>query len=317
MTSWYSIQITDSTVGPTFNTPIFDGFFRTNDTTFLVEEFYETIAGNTNFNNNIIVVPNPSALDAVETANNPTNTGSNVFSVYVENDLYYDQVYFQGWLTFDFAGVNVTSMSHFSSITTALAFNLCADSPGSQTLANDGFVTYSEPALPSGFSTASIHVKMTITLLSSSPIPPPVPAAVSNICFPKGTLVKTDQGEICIDEIIPNIHTIRNKRIVAITKTVTMDDHLVCFERHALDFNVPSRRTLISKNHKILHGGRLLMACEFNRDFVRKNTRVNKVKYTGELLYNVLMEEHGVMTVNNMTCETLHPKNVVAQLYPR
>ena len=42
---------------------------------------------------------------------------------------------------------------------------------------------------------------------------------------------------------------------------------------------------------------------------------VVKVKYHGEVLYNVLMETHSQMSVNNLICETLHPNNIIAKLY--
>ena len=53
------------------------------------------------------------------------------------------------------------------------------------------------------------------------------------------------------------------------------------------------------------------MAKEFLKDF----SNVVKVKYNKEILYNVLLEEHDKMMVNNLICETLHPDNGVAQVY--
>ena len=53
------------------------------------------------------------------------------------------------------------------------------------------------------------------------------------------------------------------------------------------------------------------MAKEFLKDF----DNVVKVKYTKEILYNVLLEEHDKMMVNNLICETLHPENGVAKVY--
>jgi hypothetical protein len=53
------------------------------------------------------------------------------------------------------------------------------------------------------------------------------------------------------------------------------------------------------------------MAKEFLKDF----DNVSKVKYTGSVLYNVLLEEHDKMMVNNLICETLHPENGVAKVY--
>jgi hypothetical protein len=35
---------------------------------------------------------------------------------------------------------------------------------------------------------------------------------ISEICFPKHTLILTDQGEIMIDKLNPSIHTISNKK---------------------------------------------------------------------------------------------------------
>ena len=134
---------------------------------------------------------------------------------------------------------------------------------------------------------------------------------VSNICFPAGTPIICNQGAIAIECLNPEIHTIRGKKIIGITKTVTQDKYLVCFEKSALQENIPSKKTIISKNHRIFYKGKMMQAKEFLNDF--KN--VKKVKYTGEVLYNVLMEEPDKMMVNNLICETLHPENSIAKLY--
>ena len=51
------------------------------------------------------------------------------------------------------------------------------------------------------------------------------------------------------------------------------------------------------------------------QEFIDKFDNVYRVKYTGEILYNVLMEKYEKMMVNNLICETLHPENIVARLY--
>ena len=132
----------------------------------------------------------------------------------------------------------------------------------------------------------------------------------SNICFPAKTPVRTDSGIINIEEIDPNIHTIRNKKIIAITKTITQDKYLVCFEKDSLGHNMPSQKTVISKNHKVFYKGIMIKA----KDFINKFENVSKLKYTGEILYNVLMEELDKMVVNNLICETLDPENSIAKL---
>jgi hypothetical protein len=136
-------------------------------------------------------------------------------------------------------------------------------------------------------------------------------SVISNICFPAGTPVVTNQGKIPIEKLQPYVHTIRNKTIVGITQTITQDKNLVCFEKDSLGPNVPSEKTIISKNHGIFYKGKMMKA----KNFVGEFENVYKVKYTGEVLYNVLMEEHDKMMVNNLICETLHPENSIAQIY--
>jgi hypothetical protein len=133
---------------------------------------------------------------------------------------------------------------------------------------------------------------------------------LSNICFPAGTPVTTDQGNIPIDKINPEIHTIHNNKIVAITKTITQDTHLVCFKKHALGLNKPNKKTVTSKQHKVYYNGKMTKAYHFLKQF--KN--VNEIEYNGEILYNVLMEKHDKLKVNNLTFETLDPKNIIAKL---
>ena len=43
------------------------------------------------------------------------------------------------------------------------------------------------------------------------------------------------------------------KKIVAVTKTITLDDYLVCFEKDSLGTNVPCEKTIISENHKLFY----------------------------------------------------------------
>jgi hypothetical protein len=136
---------------------------------------------------------------------------------------------------------------------------------------------------------------------------------LANICFPANTPIQTDQGIVAIQKINPNIHTINNKAIVDITKTITPDKYLVCFSKDALGPNYPTKQTIMSKEHKVFYNGQMIEA----KKFVDKFINVFKVEYSGEVLYNVLMEEHYKMRVNNLICETLDPKHYIAQLYTR
>jgi hypothetical protein len=51
-----------------------------------------------------------------------------------------------------------------------------------------------------------------------------------------------------------------------------------------------------------------------SEELVEKCEGVYRIKYNGERLYNVLMESHDKMMINNLICETLHPSNIMAKL---
>jgi hypothetical protein len=152
----------------------------------------------------------------------------------------------------------------------------------------------------------------TITLNLTSP-----PTPDSNICFPAGTPILTDQGNIPIEKINPKVHTIRNKKIEGIVRTKLMDEYLVCFEKNSLGPNVPCERTVMSGNHKVVVNGEMKMAREIlkARPFGSRTHSIHAVRYDGQSMYNVLMEDYNAVLVNNMVCETLDPVNKMADLH--
>ena len=145
-----------------------------------------------------------------------------------------------------------------------------------------------------------------VFLAKYAPPPPPAP-----ICFPKGTKVITNQGEVSIEKLNPDIHTIRNKRIVAITQTRPLATHIVSIEKDALGKNIPNAATRISKDHKVFYKGKMMKAV----DLVDVCDGVVEIPYNGETLYNVLLEKHGHMMIHNLICETLDPGNIMAKIY--
>lgn len=145
---------------------------------------------------------------------------------------------------------------------------------------------------------------VTFTTTTSSSI------IINSICFPAKTPIVTDQGIVDIDTLDKEIHTIRNKKIVAITKTITNKKYLICMEKDCIGKNIPSKRTMITSEHKVLYKGKMVEA-----KYLTKVDGIYKVKYHGEILYNVLMETHEKMITNNLIVETLHPENIVAELY--
>jgi uncharacterized delta-60 repeat protein len=140
---------------------------------------------------------------------------------------------------------------------------------------------------------------------------PPFPPPIVPICFPAGTPVLTDQGNLPIEQINPEIHTIHRRPIIAITQSFMNEDNIVCIEKHSLGINIPNKRTYISNYHGIVYHNKLIPA----KQLVGRIHGIYHVKYNGEMLYNVLMERHYIINVNNMRVETLNPKNIVAKLY--
>jgi surface protein len=145
-----------------------------------------------------------------------------------------------------------------------------------------------------------------------SPTPTPTPIPISNICFPAGTPIQTDQGLVRIDKLDTRKHTINQQPILHVTQTTTIDNYLIAFAPHSIERNYPTHTTLMSKDHLVMYNGILVPAYRF-LNFSAKN--ITKVKYSGELLYNVLLAKHSTMRVNNLICETLNPHNMIAKLY--
>ena len=82
------------------------------------------------------------------------------------------------------------------------------------------------------------------------------------ICFPAGTQVTTDQGDINIEMLIKDVNTIDGKRIVDITETAPIFKYLICFEKDSLGNNIPSMKTEMSPDHCVLYKSMLMKASE-------------------------------------------------------
>ncbi len=130
------------------------------------------------------------------------------------------------------------------------------------------------------------------------------------ICLVGGTPILTDEGYIEIENIKPGKNKINGRNIIAISQSISPDNELVCFEKDSLGLNIPSQKTIMTKEHKIFYNKELREA----HTFIGMNNKIYNVPYDGEILYNVLLEIHHTMNVNNMIVETLHPQHKIARL---
>jgi hypothetical protein len=138
----------------------------------------------------------------------------------------------------------------------------------------------------------------------------------SNICFPRGEKVLTDNGYKNIEQIDINLDTIRGEKIEELTQTQTQEKELVLIKCGALMKNMPSKDTFITKNHKVFYKGKLVEAYKL---VTLVESGVELIDYNGETLYNILLEgeKEGKMVVNGMIVETLSPTNNIAMLYKK
>jgi len=134
---------------------------------------------------------------------------------------------------------------------------------------------------------------------------PMVEYITSDICFIKGTLLSTDQGDFPIETI--KKQTIKRKPII-ITKTIHYDPYLVKVSAYAFG-EFPTMDTYMSLKHHIILD-KPIMA----RELINHKT-ITQVPYDGEPLYNVLMGTHTSMWVHGMLVETLDPNSIVGLFY--
>tara|TARA_B100000073_G_scaffold211246_1_gene175507 strand:- start:654 stop:1616 length:963 start_codon:yes stop_codon:yes gene_type:complete len=126
------------------------------------------------------------------------------------------------------------------------------------------------------------------------------------ICFCKGTLIKTDQGEIEIENIDVSKHTIDENNIVKIVKSLLDDENIVCILKNALGEGNPHTDTYVSNGHMILDENNNLVKA---KTLLRRSEydKFKSVPYNGETVYNVLLNDYELIEANGLIAESLHP----------
>ena len=130
-------------------------------------------------------------------------------------------------------------------------------------------------------------------------------------CFVKDTPVETDQGTVAIQDLRKNClkYSIGNQQIKGISKTMNESGEFVCIEQGAIAPNVPDKYTITTKSHLVQNAeGTLVKAKNLVNDSTITLQNLGK-----QFVYNVLLENHSIIKINNMDCETLNPKNLGAK----
>ena len=143
--------------------------------------------------------------------------------------------------------------------------------------------------------------------------PPPVASA----CFLKDTVIKTDSGNVKIQDIKEEKHTINGKKVKALTKTLyakkgdNIPPFLVSIQKDALFKNSPDKETFVSPWHQIFYNGKLIQV----KDLLNKEN-VSLILYNyKDFVYDILLDTHEKMVANNMIVETLDPDSICGRYY--
>ena len=139
----------------------------------------------------------------------------------------------------------------------------------------------------------------------------PSPIVRAFACFPKGTHINTDQGIIAIDKINIATHTIRGNKIKTIIHTILVGNKMVLFKKNSLHNNVPCVDTIMSRHHQVYYNKEMIEAYKF--------IKLNKAEHIefpeDTVVYNILLDNHEKMVINNMIVETQDPDSIIGYFY--
>jgi hypothetical protein len=131
---------------------------------------------------------------------------------------------------------------------------------------------------------------------------------VNNTCLPVGTLVSLDQGDIEIQKIDTNKHTLNGQAIIAVSRSTPSNIRVVRVEKDAFAPNVPSQTFECSLAHEIVSPlGKRQTAQQWVND-----EKITMVPNTHKDLYNIVLKTHQTMMIYNLEVETLAPRRRAA-----
>lgn len=147
------------------------------------------------------------------------------------------------------------------------------------------------------------------TLLFSIPI-----VSGNTTCFLADTIVSTSNGEKKIQNIT-NKDKINNIQVHSLVTSMVPKNKkmFVLISKDAIGPNIPNKNTVCTNKHKILSNGKMIEA-----QFLVNNKTITRFsKPDDTLVYNILLVDNvwGIMHINNLVTETLHPTNKLAKYH--
>ena len=130
---------------------------------------------------------------------------------------------------------------------------------------------------------------------------PPMPIVV---CFGINSKVETDQGIINIQDINTN-YTIRGNKIKKLIRGVNFTEPIISIKAGCLDLNQPNQDLIVTGSHLIQYKEKWVRAIDLHR-----LDGVSLSKPNMELVFNILLDKHGVMNVGGLIVETMNPRDM-------
>ena len=121
-----------------------------------------------------------------------------------------------------------------------------------------------------------------------------------NVGFPRHTLITTDQGIFPVQTLDPQRHTINGEAILEVVQAPSPTKQVVCFVKDAFKQGYPSAPTFLAPDHHLFFQGRMVPAMSF----VGVRGGVGMLEGYDKPLYNVVLPQHRMMLVHQLTCET-------------
>jgi hypothetical protein len=126
-----------------------------------------------------------------------------------------------------------------------------------------------------------------------------------NLCLGEGTLISTNQGNIPIEQLDIEKHTIKNKPIRGILHAKMTDSKIIRINKDALGPNIPNAPLFVSRGHKVRYNSHWIKADRLITYYTVAG--VKRIPHHGEKMYNILMDEYCRVNANGLKVETLHP----------
>lgn len=141
------------------------------------------------------------------------------------------------------------------------------------------------------------------------------------ICYLGDTIVHTDQGLVKAEDLYRTFkkkqYTISQQPVQRVTRTRNEDTEMVLIQKNCFGKNIPNQDTIFTKQHKIMvPTSQTLVKCKH----IARNPKYAKASIVNrkrkDIVYNILVNKHSIVRLNNLVSETLNPGDSFLKRFP-